>query len=233
MRPATLSVLLLCLAAAAPALALDMLVYPNAGIFEVNNGHIGGAGAAMLTRLQALSGVKLDLQVMPIARAQQTVLHKPGLCVVAMPRTPEREAQYRWAGPWASSAIALYGRADEPRQVNGPEDMRGAQIAVLRESIPAAWLKDHGLASYEVNDVSTGLRMLQAGRVTFWLGNDMAARFVIKTLDGPAPRVLYSFGRIDLFIACHPTVPPEQVERMHTGLEQLRRSGELLEFGLR
>lgn len=225
--------LLIGLAANAQAAAVDLLVYPNAGVFEVEGSRIGGPGAQMLARLQSASGVQLKQQPMPIPRALQLLASRPDTCVVALPRTAEREALFRWAGPWASSVITLYGRADETRQVNGPADMRGTQIAVLRESNPAAWLKEHGITGQEVLDVSMGLRMLQAGRVDYWLGNDMAARFVIKTMSGPLPRALYSFGRIDLHMACHRDTPAAVVERLHAGIEQLRRSGELADYGLR
>ncbi|MGM9480986.1 substrate-binding periplasmic protein [Roseateles sp. NT4] len=233
MRKAALLSLLLPLAATVQAEAVDMVVYPNAGVFDADGSRIVGPGADMLARLQMASGVQMSQQLMPIARAMQTVPHKPGSCLVALPRTPEREAQYRWAGPWATSAIGLYGGANETRHVEGPADLRGAQIAVLRESTPAAWLKEQGLTGHEVNDVTIGLRMLQAGRVDFWLGNDLAARFVIRNLSGPVPRLLYSFGRIDLYMACHLATPAETLERLQAGFDQLRRNGDLAEFGLR
>jgi polar amino acid transport system substrate-binding protein len=236
-RAAALLPLLLSLSAVIQAQpqppAVNLLIFPNSGIFEVEGSQLSGPGAALLTRLQAISGVRLDRHLMPIARALQTVQHQPGSCVIAMPRTPERDARFRWAGPWSSGMFSLYGRAGETRQVTGPEDLRGAQIAVLRDSLPLAWLKEHGLASHEVNDTSTGLRMLQAGRVDFWLGNSIPTRFIIQRSSGPAPRVVYSYGRIDLYIACHPATSEATVDLLHAGIEQLRRNGELTEFGVR
>ena len=46
-----------------------------------------------------------------------------------------------------------------------------------------AWLKQHSLAAYEVNDVTTGLRILRAGRVDFWLGGNLPTRFIVKNGD--------------------------------------------------
>ncbi|MDR7331862.1 transporter substrate-binding domain-containing protein [Roseateles asaccharophilus] len=228
-RAAALALLLGC---TAQAQTVDMVIYPNAGLFEIENGRFTGPGAPMLARLETISGVRMNGQSMPIARALQPGMLKSGACLVGLPRTPEREAAFRWAGPWSSSTITLYGRPGETRQVNGPEDMRGATTGVLREALPAAWLKEHRLASHEVNDVATGLRILHAGRVDYWLGSDVVARFAVKASGVPAPRVLYSFGRIDLHMACHPGTPAAIVERLHAGIEQLRRSGELVEFGL-
>lgn len=229
-RAAALALLLGC---AAQAQTVDMVIYPNAGLFEVENGRFTGPGAPMLARLEVISGLRMNARSLPIARALQPGMLKPGTCLVGLPRTPEREAAFRWAGPWSSSTITLYGRADETRQVNGPDDLLGTKTGVLREALPAAWLKEHGLASHEVNDVATGLRILQAGRVDYWLGNDVVTRFAIKAAGGPAPRMLYSFGRIDLHMACHVGTPAAAVERLHIGIDQLRRNGELAEFGMR
>ena len=74
--------------------------------------------------------------------------------------------------------------------------------------------------------------MLQAGRVDFYLGNDMVTRIAIKAGGEPEPQVLYSFGRIDLFMACHPSTPAAVVEQLNAALAQLRAKGELAEFGL-
>lgn len=229
-----LPALLLTLAAHVHAQAevVDMVVYPNAGLFEVEGGRITGPAAPILARLQAVSGVGMKGQALPIARATQPGVLKPGGCLIGLPRTSEREGLFRWAGPWSSSTIVLHGRPDETRKVNGPTDLRGALVAVLRESLPANWLKEHGLSSHEVNDVAAGLRILQAGRVDYWLGNDVVTRFAIKAVGGPAPRALYSFGRIELFMACHLETPAATVERLNAGLEQMRRGGELVEFGL-
>ncbi|MFG6415187.1 substrate-binding periplasmic protein [Roseateles sp. DC23W] len=236
MPRAALLLLLLLLAGsrAQAALMLEMLVYPNAGVFEAAPGTgPGGPGGAMLQRVQALSGVQLHQQLMPIPRALLTVKHKPGNCMVAVSRSPERNGTLLWAGPWARGATTIYSRADDTRRIHDPRQLRGTRVVVLRDSSPADWLKAQSLPAIEVKDNSTGLRMLQARRVDYWLANDLAARFVIRAEGGPAPRPLYHFGRIDLYMACHPGSDPEAVGALDAALAQMRRNGELAEFGMR
>lgn len=223
-------------ATASPAqpLTLEILTYPNAGVFEAAGGKgPGGPGGAMLNRLQAVSGVRLNQQLLPIGRALATAEQTPGHCAVALSRTPEREASFVWVGPWARGAVTLYGRADETRRVNGPQDLRGSRIVVLRDSSPAGWLREQGLKADEVKDNGTALRMLQARRVDYWLANDLAAYFVIRADVGTPPRSLFSTGRIDLYIACHPATDPAALGALDAAIAQLRRSGELAEFGMR
>lgn len=230
---ALLTLLLLTLTTGAHAHGLDILVYANAGVFELTPGQgPGGPGAVLLARMQALSGITLRQEVVPISRALLVAEQRPGNCAVALSRTPERESRYLWAGPWARGAVTVYGRGDETRRVGGAQDLRGRSIVVLRDSQPASWLKQQGLPAEEVKDNSTALRMLQARRVDFWLANDVAGHFVIKATGGAAPLALYSFGRIDLYIACNLATDPATISALDIAIGQLRRNGELAEFGL-
>lgn len=217
------------------ALVLEMLVYPNAGVFEAAPGKgPGGPGGAMLQRLQTLSGVQINQQLMPIPRALLTVKHKPGHCMVAVSRSPERNDTLLWAGPWARGATAVYVRADDTRRpLRDALEMRGGSIVVLRDSAMSDWLKANGLPAVEVKDNTTGLRMLQARRVDYWLANDLAAHFVIRAEAGPAPRQVHHSGRTDLYIGCHPASDPEAVGALDAAIAQMRRNGELAEFGMR
>ncbi|RZL35627.1 MAG: transporter substrate-binding domain-containing protein [Rubrivivax sp.] len=212
--------------------ALDVLVYPNAGVFESLPGQPGGPGGAMLERMQALSGITLRQQVVPIPRALLLAEQKPGSCAVAVSRTAEREPRFLWVGPWARGAMTIYGRADEGRPVDRVQDLRGRSVIVLRDSSPAAWLREQGVAAEEVKDNGTALRMLQARRVDFWVANDLAAHFVIRANGAEAPRVLHSVGRIDLYFACHKSTDPATTGTLELAIAQLRRNGELAEFGL-
>lgn len=226
--------LLACVGAAAQTPSVEMLVAVNPGVFESRpDGQVTGSGAALMARLSTLSGVPIRLRALPVARALMTLSLGPTRCMVGMPRTPEREARYRWAGQMASGGLVLYGRADEVREVQSPADLRGAVVAAQRESQPLAWLRQHDVNVYEVNDTLTGLRMLRAGRVDYWLVNDVVGQRAIQQAGAPQPRALRSFGRIDVYIACHLDFPEAIAERLRAGLEQMRREGDLAEFGLR
>jgi ABC-type amino acid transport substrate-binding protein len=186
-----------------------------------------------MNRVTTLSGVKTTLRVVPASRALQMIGLEPGHCAVGLARTSDREPLYRWAGPMASGELVLYGRASETRQVNGPRDLVDSAIVAQRNSQALAWLQSHGLHAQEVSDTATGLRMLRAGRVDFWLVNDLAAQRAIQRLDGDAPRPVHRFGRVDLYVACQRDVASDVMERLQVALAQMRRNGELVEFGLR
>lgn len=232
MRHLLMVLALLC--GTARAQQLQLLVFPNPGLFDVAaDGTVGGPGAAVLTRLGRIGGVPLVIQALPIPRALAMGSSIPGACLVGLSRTPEREAAFLWAGPLASGAITVYARADETQALASVAELRGRSVVVQRESAGAAWLREQGIAAQEANNSVSALHMLQARRVDFWLANDLAAEPVIHAEGGAPVRPLLVLRRVEAYIACHAATPPEPVDKLRQAIQKLRRQGELAEFGLR
>lgn len=232
-RAALLS-LLLMLSTAVQAQAVDMLVFPNPGLFDVGpQGKVSGPGGKLVARIGEVSGVALRVRVMPAARVLQTLSQQPDSCAAGVPRSPEREATTRWAGLLASSSLMLYGRRDETRTVTGVGDLQDAVIAAQRDSLPAAWLRAHDLKVQEVRDSVTGLRMLQARRVDYWLANELLAQHTFRGLGEEPARALQNFGRVEAYLACNHQTAPATLDKLRAATEQMRRDGELVPFGVR
>ena len=227
--------LVVSLAPCARAGGVDMLVFLNPGLFEqAPNGRITGPGGDMIARIAAVSGVAVRIQVLPPTRVMQTLVQQVGACVAGVPQLPDNEAQLRWLGVVSNSTLMLYGRLDEKRRVTGADDLRRATVVVQRHSLPATWLREHGLPMQEVRDTTTALRMLQARRVDYWLVNELVAQRTFQALGGDMPaRPLQSFGQIVTHLACHRDTAPAELERLRVAVEQLRRDGELVPFGVR
>lgn len=227
--------LLLMLVTGARAQGVDMLVFINPGLFEqARDGRITGIGGELIQRLGAVSGVPIRIRVLPPARVIQTLTQQPGACVAGVPRLAETESQLRWLGLLSNSALMLYGRPDESRHVRSAADLRGTVVVVQRNSLPANWLREQGVAAQEVRDTPTALRMLLAGRVDYWLVNELVAQRVFQSQGGAVPaRPLQSFGQITTYLACHRDTAPAALDRLRAAVERLHRDGELVPFGVR
>jgi ABC-type amino acid transport substrate-binding protein len=227
--------LMVSLASDARAEGVDMLVFLNPGLFEqAPDGRITGPGGDMIARIAAVSGVAVRIQVLPPTRVMQTLVQQVGACVAGVARLPDNESQLRWLGVLSNSTLMLYGRLDEKRRVSGANDLRRATVVVQRHSLPATWLRERGLAMQEVRDTTTALRMLQARRVDYWLVNELVAQRTFQSLGGDLPaRPLQSFGQIVTHLACHRDTAPAELDRLRAAVEQLRRDGELVPFGVR
>lgn len=216
------------------AASLNLVVIPSPGLFELEAGQrVAGRGVAMLGKLGLASGLNLNLQALPAPRALATGASTPGNCLVGLTRTPEREASYLWIGPLASGALIAYARADETRPLRDGSDLRGHSVVVQRESAAAQWLKQQGAAIQESTHPASALRMLQAGRVDFWLANELVAGAAIQAEGGTPVRPHLVVARVEAFIACHPGTEPDAAASLQQAIQRLRRQGELADYGLR
>lgn len=218
----------------AMAASLTMVVIPSPGLFELEAGQpIAGRGTALMGKLSTASGLNFNLQALPVPRALATGAATPGSCLVGLTRTPEREANYLWIGPLASGALTVYARADETRPLREGADLRGYSVVVQRESAAAQWLRQQGAAVQESIHPASALRMLQAGRVDFWLANELVATATINAEAGLAVRPHLVVARVDAFIACHLGTEADAAARLQQAIQRMRRQGELAEYGLR
>lgn len=227
--------LLLSLACCVRAQGVDMLVFTAPGLFEqAPDGRISGPGGDMIHRIAAVSGVDVRIQVLPPARVIQTLMQQPGACVAGLPRRADNETQLRWLGVLSHSQLMLYGRLDEARRINGPDDLRGQSVVVQRNAYPATWMREHGLQAQEARDTLTALRMLQARRADFWLSNEIIAQRAFQSLGGgPHARPLQTLGQVTTHLACHRDTTPAALDKLRAAVEQLRRDGELVPFGVK
>lgn len=220
------------LAQAAPPLRL--LVFPAPGLFDVqDDGRIGGPGGALLTQIGRTSELPYEARSLPIARAWHEIREQPLTCVLGMTRTPDREVHFQWVAPVSRGDFVVYGRADAPALAPDLALLRGRAVVVVRETVTAAQLHEHGVAAQEVSSTLSALRMLQAGRVDYWYSHQLLAEPAARAAGGPPIKPLFSTARIDGYLACNLEVPASMVDKLRQALHRLRRNGDLAEFGLR
>lgn len=233
-RHSLLTLMLLALAGAAPAAPLRMLVFPNPGLFDLRaDGQVEGPGGRLLTRLRQAGGPAFTVEVQPIPRALTSGQTLADHCLVGILRTPERESHFAWVGPISYGAMVVYARADGTPAVQSLADLQGRQVVAQRDSAGAQLLTQQGLAVQQVSATLTALRMLQAGRVDYWLVHELSAAPTIRTAGGPALKRQLTLNHAEGFIACHPQTSPTSLQQLRLAVHKLRQRGDLAEFGLR
>lgn len=218
-------------AAAGPALRLH--VYPAPGLFDDDpDGRIGGPGGTLLQRIGQASQLRVETEMLPVARAIAATLARPDSCIVGMVRTPEREPLLQWVGVVSRAALAVYGRDDGTPPLPSLAALRGQRVVVIRETANAAQLREQGIAAQEVSSTVNALRLLQAGRVDYWYSHTYVAEPAASAAGGAPLRQLFSTPRIDGYLACNLAAPAASIEQLRTGLKRLRQQGDLAGFGL-
>jgi len=180
----------------------------------------------MLRRLARHAGMaEPQFEQTVTARALLDASTRPGTCAVGMGRSPEREAQFLWAGPISRAELVLLARADDKRLFDSLDDARNLSIGAIRNSVAAVRLRAQNLQVEEVSDDATNLRKLQAQRIDLWAANAFVAREEMRNAVPPLPKVVLSFGLIENFIACHPQMDPGLFAAIRQAVAMLTREG--------
>lgn len=107
------------------------------------------------------SGMGLEIQFLPWARAQHRVKKAPegsGLLITPLTRVPKREPFYEWILPLYEYKLQLITN-DRSVPVHDEAAMKGVEICVLRESPAQYKLEEKGFK--KVYTVTTELKCLQ------------------------------------------------------------------------
>lgn len=189
-------------------------------------GAFSGRGIDMLRRLARHAGLpEPQFEHTVTARALLDANTRPGTCAVGMGRSPEREAQFLWAGPISRSELVLLARSDDTRQIATLEDARSLTIGVVRNSVAAQRLRGLNMQVEEVGDDATNLRKLQARRIDLWAANGFVVREELRQAKAPLPEVRLSFGVIETFIACNPQMDEAVFASIRRAVATLTREG--------
>lgn len=188
----------------------------------VEDGRAAGLVAELTEQLFSRVGVSYRLSFQPLQRALLRVQREANSCVLLVERQQEREPHYAWVGPLLISRLGLYARADDPRQLNSLEQVRGLRILSYQGSGAGEYLRQVGLDVIASNKESLNLSMLQRSRAQLWA---TSAAVVSSMPSRPAPRLVLPFLTLMEDMACHPQFDPVLQQRLQAALLQLYSEG--------
>lgn len=190
------------------------------------DGKIIGISSDKVVEMMKRAKLAYKMDIEPWARAYQLALDHPNTCVYSTTRTSEREAKFRWVGPLASNSWVLYGLADRQFRLASLEDARGLRIGTYNADVRDVYLRSkHFRVETAVNDALNPRKLLH-GRIDLWASGpyEANAQLVANGLTEKIVPVL-TFNRVELYLACHPSVSSEVVERLNVILNAMDSDG--------
>lgn len=170
------------------------------------------------------AGVRYTLQQYPWKRAFAMALEQPNGCVYATSRTPEREALFKWAGPFHENEWILAGLAGRDYGIKTLADARKYRIGTYNGDARHEYLSARG---FNVDPAQTDIvnaQKLLMGRIDLWasaLPKGALADFSAHLPDNIVP--VLSFRTVGLYMACNRNVPDAVVARMSSAMQALDR----------
>jgi len=172
------------------------------------------------------AGVDYSIELLPWKRAYLAAQQRPDACVYSTSRTPEREDQFKWAGPTDVGQWVLMGRADRMLKLKSLDDAKGLRIGTYNGDARDAYLRSRGFRVDAANEDIANPRKLLLDRIDLWAaslrsGSTVLARYGYDKKIVP----LLVFNRIELYLACNPGVPDAVVKRLNAAFEAIARDG--------
>ncbi|MEK8033228.1 transporter substrate-binding domain-containing protein [Ideonella sp. DXS29W] len=144
-----------------------------------------GFATDILREMSEAAGLELQIQFLPWPRALLYAKQNPNILIYTIARTPEREAQYEWIGPFARHQSFFWKLASRKDvRVDTLSDVRRYRVATVRgDAQTDLMLKldivDPALLQL-VSDGDTPMRMLLAGRIDLVIANEIGIAWRMK-----------------------------------------------------
>jgi polar amino acid transport system substrate-binding protein len=87
-------------------------------------------------------------------------------------------------------------------------------------------LHEHGYHTTEADSSENSLAALLAGHAKYWATPRHAAQPLLDKMEATdRVRYAFSFGHVDLYLACNPAVDDVLIERMQQALKRMEQDG--------
>jgi polar amino acid transport system substrate-binding protein len=189
---------------------------------------IVGSATERVREIMARTGVAYTIEMYPWKRAYAAALSHANTCVYSTTRLPEREALFKWVGPTDEGEWVLMGRADRQFHLRTLDDARRLRIGTYFGDARDDYLRQRGFDVDRAQNDSINPQKLLLGRIDLWAASMRRAAQALdqRGLKGKIVPVLV-FNKVQVYLACNPSVPDALVARMNAAFEAMRRDGTL------
>ena len=200
--------------------------YPPFNYTDAGGNLVGSSTEAVKGIINKL-GENITIEVLPWAKAYETVTLEPDTALYSMARTAERENQFMWVGPIGSYENWLYAKKGSNIRCGSLDEAKAVKsIAVVKDEAGQQKLAQQGCINFMYADsTADGLKKLVAGEVDLWLGTGADVDLVAKQAGvDPAEIEAVAFvHKVDLYIAFNKNTAYATVSTWQDALDSLKK----------
>ena len=187
-------------------------------------GEITGMSTDLLKIALDRAGIGFSITLLPWARALKLAESQAGTCVYSTNMTDERKPLLKWVGPFYDNKWVVIGRAGTTPLAR-LDDVRGHVIGGYYDDATTEFLEQNGYQVQKATDDTLNIRMLQAGRVDYWVAGRLRAQYMMRQTAATDLVELLELRSAELYLACNGSVPDETIRKLNVIIEGLRRDG--------
>ncbi|MYM25612.1 transporter substrate-binding domain-containing protein [Duganella sp. FT135W] len=192
------------------------------------DGVITGRATDKIREMMTRTGTEYTLDLLPWKRAFLMAQTHGQTCLYSTSRTPDRETMFKWVGPTDEAEWQFWGRADHSFPLNTLDDARKLRIGTYLGDARDEYLRSRGFNVEAVSNDLVNPQKLLLNRIDLWavaIRNGASYPGHPDWSDKVVP--LMVFHRVKVYLACNPSVPDEQIDKLNAALAEMRRDGTL------
>jgi polar amino acid transport system substrate-binding protein len=171
-----------------------------------------------------------DIELLPWARAYQTLNHQQNSILFSMTKTAERLNAFRWVGPLFNSSTYLIAAKKQNIKLSGQEDLRNYEFGTIRDDVSEMFLKRFGVDPESFtrhNNTLSNLKMLNAGRIDMIVSGWEAFTSDAYSLgvDPDNYEKVFVVDTSDVSIAFHKDTANWIIEKFQKALDDIKADG--------
>jgi polar amino acid transport system substrate-binding protein len=195
-----------------------------------NDGRLQGTSVDLLEMVWERMGVNMNrsvIEFLPWTEGYKRTLNERNTVLFATARLPEREQQFKWAGPIGSDTKVLLTKKDKNITIAGPGDLKNYRIGVIMDDSAIQLLLNNGARK---EDLVVGksskpiIEMLQNDSIDAWAYSETAGRWLIQDSGANASdyRAAYVLGKIEAYYAFNKETPDSIVQSFQHALDYIK-----------
>lgn len=187
-------------------------------------GKYKGSSIDQVDILMKTAGLDYSVDMMPWARALALAENEPMHCVFTATHNEERDPHFKWVEPLLTGKTLLIRKAGSKANPTTLDEAKAYLIGTQRGDFTADILKKNGFDKVDLaTDFNLTLEKLMLGRIDLMPISEDYYRKLRK--EGTQIEQTMIFSEQIYSIACHKSVPDEDIARMQAGLDKLISDG--------
>ncbi|WP_249975907.1 substrate-binding periplasmic protein [Vreelandella olivaria] len=200
-----------------PPLTINTEEYPPFN-YRDSHGAVAGTATQLLRSALSQAGIEARFRVLPWARAYTEATLRDYHCVYSTTRTEAREALFHWVGPLVVNEWSVFGLAERQLKLTDLNDLRYWRVGSFRADAVGDYVANQGIEVLRAPSERENIARLEAGFLDVIVTGKATGEFIAKE-QNIALQHLLTFFYAPLYLACHPSVPREMIERIQTHLD--------------
>lgn len=193
---------------------------------EDAQGRIHGLAADKVHALLKRVHQPYKMQMLSWKQAFDLAKSQHNTCVFSTTRTLDRELIFSWVGPIGYSDWTMYALSERGYKFKLLNDLKALKIGSYQGDIRDAFLRQNGFKpDAAANDLLNLDRLLQK-KIDVWVSDRFTASGMIARRHLQQDVVpVFSFNRVDLYLACHPETQKGLIESLNKALLLMNADG--------